>query len=444
MSQTESTRPASVKESSPAIRADEARAEPAPTTPFQANLLRLREAQTTPSTPPSQPAGLPLRPYFAEYFQVVPLQPEKILLRSPQRALFLRGRSNFELVPLLARFANGERSLSEIFEILQKKSFPKFVLINLFNNLVRYEVLLDGRPAATPQQEADPYYHSQMLYFRQLAGREAGLEQQRLARSQVVVFGLGGLGSHLLTALAKAGVGHLIGVDQGDLAPEEVLTSAYPAQSGGQSKVELAAALVKSLNPRVNFTGLSLPIEADNLGTVLDRLGGAAFDSPTVVVAALDRARPAFYESLNRVCLERKLTWTLAQFEGLYGLVGPAMLPGVNACFHCYRLRTLSHSPQYEVQLAFEDTLDGPDAARFNTGQLAAFSPLMAHSLGLDVLRLLGQVVYPAELDRLLTFNFLSFKVEAHTVLPVPDCEVCGGQPLVAQAETEAEVVSYA
>lgn len=72
----------------------------------------------------------------------------------------------------------------------------------------------------------------------------------RLAAASVAVFGLGGVGSYVAEALARAGVGRLVLVDGDTVAPSNcnrqlcALTSTV-----GQSKAAVIAARVRDINP---------------------------------------------------------------------------------------------------------------------------------------------------------------------------------------------------
>ena len=82
-----------------------------------------------------------------------------------------------------------------------------------------------------------------------LWGREA---QQRLAKSHVILFGLGGVGSYTAECLARSGVGELTLVDSDTVSVTninrqlEALTSTV-----GQPKAEAVAARIRDINPSV-------------------------------------------------------------------------------------------------------------------------------------------------------------------------------------------------
>jgi tRNA A37 threonylcarbamoyladenosine dehydratase len=81
----------------------------------------------------------------------------------------------------------------------------------------------------------------------QLLGEEA---MARLAASRVAVFGLGGVGSFAVEALARAGVGHFRLVDYGAVDVTNInrqLLALHSTQ--GRKKVDLAAERILDINP---------------------------------------------------------------------------------------------------------------------------------------------------------------------------------------------------
>lgn len=92
-------------------------------------------------------------------------------------------------------------------------------------------------------------------YARQMILKEIGQEgQEKLARSRVLIVGMGGLGSPASLYLAAAGVGTLglVDDDQVDLSnlQRQVI---YTARDQGASKVERAAVRLAELNPELRL-----------------------------------------------------------------------------------------------------------------------------------------------------------------------------------------------
>jgi len=96
----------------------------------------------------------------------------------------------------------------------------------------------------------------QFLRTEMLLGPDA---LSRLQRSHVAVFGLGGVGSYTVEALARAGVGELTLVDQDTLSLSNINRQLFALHSTvGRPKAEVAAERCRDINPDI----LVHPIQA--------------------------------------------------------------------------------------------------------------------------------------------------------------------------------------
>ena len=107
---------------------------------------------------------------------------------------------------------------------------------------------------------------------------EAALDRLRQAR--VTVFGLGGVGSFAVEALARAGVGHLRLVDHDGVGPSNLNRQLYALRSTlGQPKAEVAAARVRDINPDCDVEALVTFIHTDTLPALLTPCPDVAIDA---------------------------------------------------------------------------------------------------------------------------------------------------------------------
>lgn len=83
--------------------------------------------------------------------------------------------------------------------------------------------------------------------------------QQQLAASRVAVFGLGGVGSFVVEALARAGVGSLTIVDDDVVSVTNINRQLYALHSTvGQAKTDVAKRRIADVNPRADVNALRL------------------------------------------------------------------------------------------------------------------------------------------------------------------------------------------
>jgi tRNA A37 threonylcarbamoyladenosine dehydratase len=79
----------------------------------------------------------------------------------------------------------------------------------------------------------------------------------RIRRAQVIVFGLGGVGSYVVEALARAGVGSMILVDSDVVQPSNLNRQLYALQSTiNQPKVILARERIREIDPRIEVEAI--------------------------------------------------------------------------------------------------------------------------------------------------------------------------------------------
>jgi tRNA A37 threonylcarbamoyladenosine dehydratase len=109
---------------------------------------------------------------------------------------------------------------------------------------------------------------------------ESALERLRAAR--VTIFGLGGVGSFAVEALARAGVGHLRLVDHDVIGPSNLNRQLFALRSTiGQPKAEVAAARVSDINPDCAVEPRQIFIHTDTLPELLT-------PRPDVMIDAID------------------------------------------------------------------------------------------------------------------------------------------------------------
>jgi tRNA A37 threonylcarbamoyladenosine dehydratase len=102
----------------------------------------------------------------------------------------------------------------------------------------------------------------------QLLGPEA---MARLAGSRVAVFGLGGVGSFVVEALARAGVGHLRLVDYDRANATNLNRQLFALNSTlGVPKVEAAAARIRDINPHCQVDPRPVFVNPETVDGVLE------------------------------------------------------------------------------------------------------------------------------------------------------------------------------
>ena len=120
---------------------------------------------------------------------------------------------------------------------------------------------------------------SQFCRTEMLIGKSA-IEQ--LNSKHVAVFGLGGVGSYVVEALARGGVGSLTLIDDDVIAESNLNRQLYALHSTiGQAKVDVAKSRVSDINPACRVNALQVRFD----GNTANKFNFSAFD---YVVDAID------------------------------------------------------------------------------------------------------------------------------------------------------------
>ena len=238
---------------------------------------------------------------------------------------------------------------------------------------------------------------------------EAG--QRRLARSRILVVGLGGLGSPVATYLAGAGVGRLVLVD-----PDTVDVSNLHRQilhrntSVGLAKTESARLTLQALNPDVDVATHQCRLSGDALLEVLRDVD--------LVVDGTDNFESRF--ELNRACIALRKPL-------IYGAV--VGMEGQASVFRA----DLDDSPCYAC--LYPDLAEQPDAARpasgwencTGQGVLGPVAGIVGCIQATEALKvLLG--IETRLVGRLLLIDARAMEFTWFELRKNPRCKACGGQ----------------
>jgi adenylyltransferase/sulfurtransferase len=235
-------------------------------------------------------------------------------------------------------------------------------------------------------------------YHRQILLPEFGRDgQEKLAQANVLVVGVGGLGSPVLTYLAGAGVGTIGIVD-----PEKIELSnlhrqiLYNTDDIGKPKVEIAGRRLAKRNPSVKIVPHALRVVADN---VQDLING--YD---LILDCSDNFETRYL--MNDACLAAGKTLV---HGAIFRAEGQAMIikPGVGPCLRCLFAKPPRVS---KVEGVF-----GPTA-----GMIGLVMATEAIKQILDVgNRLIGQ---------LLIYNTIEMRFRKIDVVRNKNCPTCGSK----------------
>lgn len=235
-------------------------------------------------------------------------------------------------------------------------------------------------------------------YRRQLILPEIGEEgQKKLARSRVLLVGLGGLGSISSYYLAAAGVGHLRIVDRDVVGLENLNRQIlHNTDDLGRPKVESAYEKLLRLNPACRVQAAFVDIGDDN--------AFALAEGCDLIMDGTDNI--ATRHVLNLVSVQKRIPFIYGGIKGWKGMTA-AFIPGETCCLAC---------------------LFPPERAITNETEFPALGPtpgVIASIQSMEALRILAGL--PSKLaGRLLEFRGMEMRFRSTLLTKDPNCHHCG------------------
>jgi molybdopterin/thiamine biosynthesis adenylyltransferase len=239
-------------------------------------------------------------------------------------------------------------------------------------------------------------------YSRQLVLPEwSGAAQERLKAANVIVVGLGALGSPVATYLAAAGVGHLGVVDEDAVELSNLHRQPlHFTPDVGLSKAVNAAVKLSALNPECVVDPYPVRLEEMNAEPIV--MGA------DLVVDCSDTFATRYL--VNDACCAQGIPLVEAGVLGFGGLV-MAIRPGESACYRC----------AFPVEPA-----DVPSCRE--AGVLGAMAGVVGSIQALEALKLLTGVGDPL-VDAILQIDGAGLAFTRVATERRPDCPACARVP---------------
>jgi molybdopterin/thiamine biosynthesis adenylyltransferase len=241
-----------------------------------------------------------------------------------------------------------------------------------------------------------------LRYSRHILLNEIGVEgQQRLLDANVLIIGLGGLGSPAALYLAASGVGKLTlcdhdTVDFSNLQRQII----HRTSTVNQPKVVSARVALQDINPEVECIALDMRVDAERL----HELAGQA----DVVLDCSDNFATRY--AVNRACLDQRkplVSGAAIQFDGQISVFD--FRRDDTACYNC---------------LFPEDSV-AAELRCATTGVFAPLTGIIGTMQAAEALKLLIGIGRGLT-GKLLTLNALDMSVTRSTLNRDPACSVCG------------------
>jgi len=234
--------------------------------------------------------------------------------------------------------------------------------------------------------------------------------QARLARSRVAVLGCGGLGCWALAALACAGIGTLVLVDDDVVALDNLNRQIlYRARDVGRPKVLAARDALAAFDP-----GIELVLHERRLAG--ERDVAEVIAGSDVVVEVADWPPHHLARWVDAACRALSIAHISAGQDPPKLRVGPFFLGDRAGCLRCLEAAARRDFPLY-------DELAEARARRPATSAtLGAASGIAGSLIAMEVIHQLAGVALPATANRALLLDLQTLSLRSETVEPDPRC----------------------
>lgn len=132
----------------------------------------------------------------------------------------------------------------------------------------------------------------------------------KLEGSRVLVFGLGGVGSSCVEALARGGVGELYLVDRDTVDPSNLNRQALAfTNTIGKRKVDVMEEMIHQINPDCHVEKRCMLVTQDNLPEILAWAGAEVGEDGTLIGAGKISYVVDAIDTITQKLVLAKLTW---------------------------------------------------------------------------------------------------------------------------------------
>lgn len=262
-------------------------------------------------------------------------------------------------------------------------------------------------------------YLPNVNYFSRFSGlrHDRYAPQRKLNESRILLLGLGGGGSNILTLLSGLGPKEIRIVDH-DQVEESNLGRQflYRESNIGQSKVEAAAQALRDMNSDINV----IPVEKriDSVEDV-ERLSEGA----DLVIAAIDEPPFVAQRIVNKAIVRMGIPCVFGASQVTRGRVY-SVVPGTTGCFDCLNVHYTQRYPQFVSQFsAFRDVHFDPPSIAYGP---AIF--MLTAAIVDEAVRVLTNYQAPRSLGTQFEIDYENASAFTHPSWPrlQAECPTCG------------------
>lgn len=332
---------------------------------------------------------------------------------------------------ITTEFEDPEGKLFELVHILDGRPIIEVVehMTHVFPDLTEEDVMeglnilsAENLIEETPQEnliDLDERYYPNINYFsRYMLYNQSAVDiQKKISSSSILLLGLGGSGSNILTLLAGLGPKTIRIVDydrvaRGNLGRQFL----YRESDIGKLKVDVAVNSLKEMNSTINIEGFNKKIETPE--DILEFIDGI-----DLVICAIDEPPFQAQRTVNQAIIKANVPCVFGASQVSSGRVF-SVIPKKTGCFDCLNIHYTLHDDKFVEQFVGFRNID------FNPPTIA-YAPAifqLTSAIVDEAVRVLTNYAKPSSLSTQYEINFENGSSFTHPSWEryVDDCPTCG------------------
>ena len=221
---------------------------------------------------------------------------------------------------------------------------------------------------------------------------------ERLRGASVLVFGVGGVGSHCIEALARSGIGHLILVDNDTVSLTNINRQSIALHSTvGQYKTKVMKEKIRDIDPAIRVDTYETFVLPDNVETVFREQPDYvidAIDTVTAKLAVIEYAQERGIPMISSMGTGNKL---LPELFEITDISKTSVCPLCRVMRRELKARGIAHlkvvySKEKPVDTSGRETGEDPGARRSVPGSISFVPPAAGLLIAGEVIRELAGI----------------------------------------------------
>lgn len=364
-------------------------------------------------------------PRVRKHLKLIPFKNKISVGNTPRSAIEIEDESG--LILKILSLCNGAYSDSEIHKLVIK-DFSTVTLQDVRDVIQQVEnvgYILEDAQFDNSSLVSDKLKerHSRTINFLSNFDKE-GYEQKyiymnKILNSNVLVIGLGGVGSSITYNLAALGVNRIIGLDfdRVDLTNlnRQIL---YKENDIGKFKVDAAKNTVNAFNSDTEFIPLNKELRSDNEIEKIIKKYNVDF-----VFCAADKPPLKIYEWINQACLNTNTPWIYGGNSEVTSYF-QTIIPYKSACYECKKANYESWNDSEEAISKYNSASKNGYHAQNNC--IAPSSSALASFMTFEFIKIITGCAQPLSLNKLSVFDYITYSFSFEYFNRLKSCEACG------------------